>query len=253
MRGKGRYIVVAAMALVFLFGLGLALYPIINGLRLERQQREQSHSFLEQLEEQSPTAPTESGSTAPTEDNSPLAHLKQDMEQYNQDLYDQRQSQFDSREAYERPSFLLSDYGMEEEVFAVISIPILDLEMPVYLGANTDHLALGAAHLSGTSLPIGGANTNCVIAGHRGWRGALYFKQLPTLQAGDEVTVTNPWESLTYQVVEKKTIYSSETETLLIQPGRDLLTLLTCDYGADGVKYRYLVICERSEAPPFNT
>lgn len=252
MRDNRKYIVVAAMALVFLFGLGLTLYPVINGLRLERQQREQSQSFLAWLDVPEPSIPD---STSPTEDNSPLARLRQDMESYNEDLYLQNQSQFDSREAYETPSFHLADYGLEEEIFAVLSIPKLELEMPVYLGASTDNLALGAAHLSGTSLPIGGDNTNCVIAGHRGWRGALYFKQLPTLQAGDEVTVTNPWEALTYRVAEKKTIYSSETEALLIRPGQDLLTLMTCDYGANGVKYRFLVICERAaeKMPPSNT
>lgn len=244
MRSKGKYIVIAIMALVFLFGLGLTLYPVINGLILERRQREQSQAFLAWLEEPESSIPD---STSPTEDNSPLAQLRRDMEAYNADLYCQRQSQFDSREAYEKPSFHLSDYGLEEEVFAVISIPTLELEMPVYLGASPENLALGAAHLTGTSLPIGGENTNCVIAGHRGWRGALYFKQIPSLRPGDDVTITNPWETLTYRVVEKKIIYSSETETLLIQPGRDLLTLFTCDYGADGVKYRYLVICEREK------
>ena len=39
--------------------------------------------------------------------------------------------------AYEGPSFILADYGLESEVFAVISIPALELEMPVFLGANT--------------------------------------------------------------------------------------------------------------------
>ncbi len=247
MRSKGKYIVAAVMALVFLSGLGLALYPVVNGLILEKQQKKQSQAFLAWLEEPAPSTPD---STSPTENDSPLARLKRDMEAYNKDLYLQNQAQFSSREAYETPSFRLSDYGLEEEIFAVLSIPKLELEMPVYLGASAENLALGAAHMTGTSLPLGGENTHCVIAGHRGWRGALYFKQVPTLQPGDDVMVTNPWETLTYRVVEKQIIYSSETDTLLIRTGQDLLTLLTCDYGADGVKYRYLVICERAEVQP---
>lgn len=239
---RSKYIVVAVMALVFLFGLGLTLYPVVNGPILEKQQKEQSQAFLAWLEEPGSSIPD---SISSTEDDSPLARLKRDIEAYNEDLYLQNQAQFSSREAYETPSFHLSDYGLEEEIFAVLSIPKLELEMPVYLGASADNLALGAAHMTGTSLPIGGENTNCVIAGHRGWRGALYFKQVPTLQPGDEVMVTNPWETLTYRVAERQIIYSSETEALLIRPGQDLLTLLTCDYGADGVKYRYLVICQR--------
>lgn len=242
MSAKGKRIILLTMALVFLTGLGLFLYPYVNGLLLEREQRQQSHTFLSLLEEE----PASGDSTAPTEDDSPLARLKRDAEDYNGQLFSQNQEQLSGPSAYEEPSFLLSDYGLPDEVFAVISIPKLELEMPIYLGASADNLALGAAHMSQTSLPIGGDNTNCVIAGHRGWKGGAYFRELPSLQAGDEVTITNLWETLTYRVSEKKIIYSSESEAILIQPGRDLLTLLTCDYGADGVKYRYLVICERA-------
>ena len=117
--------------------------------------------------------------------------------------------------------------------------------MPIYLGATEQHMADGAAHLSQTSLPIGGANTNSVIAGHRGYGGANYFRYIDKLQIGDTVTVTNLWEQLTYQVAEIKIIYPYQVEEILIQPGRELLTLLTCHPYASGGKQRYLVICER--------
>ena len=93
---------------------------------------------------------------------------------------------------------------------------------------------------------MGGNNTNCVLAGHRGWNGATYFRDLLKLQIGDEVIITNLWETLTYEVMERKDISATDTDAILIQPGKDLLTLLTCDYGANGVKYRYIVICDRS-------
>lgn len=171
--------------------------------------------------------------------------LRTAVEEYNQTLFEQRQVGFNGQEAYETPSFSLSDYGYENEMFAVLSIPEISLEMPVYLGANSENLSLGAAHLSQTSLPVGGINTNSVIAGHRGWKGAEYFKYIPNLRIGDEVIITNLWETLSYKVVGIKTIYSSNSEQLLIQPERDLLTLLTCDYGEAGLKLRCLVICER--------
>lgn len=98
-----------------------------------------------------------------------------------------------------------------------------------------------------TSLPIGGESTNCVIAGHRGWRGAAYFKFIPSLRLGDEIKITNLWETLHYRVIEVKDIYSSDSDALRIQSGRDLITLMTCDYGTDGLKLRCLVICERAE------
>ena len=106
-------------------------------------------------------------------------------------------------------------------------------------------MAAGAAHLSQTSLPIGGNNTNCVIAGHRGWRGASYFRYVTDLQPGDKVYITNLWETLAYTVTETKIIKPNEIEKILIQPGRDMVTLLTCHPYASGGKQRYVVYCER--------
>lgn len=118
--------------------------------------------------------------------------------------------------------------------------------MPIYLGASDDHLAAGAAQLSQTSLPIGGTNTNCVIAGHRGWRGADYFRYVPDLQIGDEIIITNLWETLTYTVVETDIIAPNDVDKILIQEGKDMLTLITCHPYASGGKQRYVVYCERS-------
>ena len=64
---------------------------------------------------------------------------------------------------------------------------------------------------------------------------------------GDYVTITNLWETLTYKVVEIKIIYPYEVEQILIQDGRELLTLLTCHPYASGGRQRYLVFCERVE------
>ena len=230
---------------LYLIGLLLCLYPYLNGFRLDRQMEQNNQLFWEQRE-QVVTEPAIEAQPS-IEDDSPLSQLRRDAEGYNARLFQEKQAGLDSPAAYEKPSFDLSDYGLGEEVFAVLTIPALCLEMPVFLGACGANLAAGAAHLSETSLPIGGKNTNCVIAGHRGWKGAAYFRDLPKLQIGDEVIITNLWETLTYEVMERKDISATDTDAILIQPGKDLLTLMTCDYGANGVKYRYLVICERSK------
>ena len=117
--------------------------------------------------------------------------------------------------------------------------------MPVFLGATYRHMADGTAHLSQTSIPIGGKNTNCVIAGHRGWGGASYFRYVDKLQPGDEVIITNLWEEIHYRVVATQIIQPNEVEQILIKPGRELVTLLTCHPYASGGRQRYLVICER--------
>ena len=126
----------------------------------------------------------------------------------------------------------------------ILSIPKMDLELPIYLGATTEHLAGGAAQLSQTSMPIGSENTNCVLAGHRGWYGALFFRHIELLEIGDEIMITNLWETLTYTVSEIKVIEPNEIDEILIQPGRDLVTLLTCHPYGSGGRYRYVVYCE---------
>ena len=234
---KGKLIALILLLAVFLGGLGAFLYPIVNGLLLDRQQSRTAQLFLSREQEQ--------GVVQSTQPSDPLRIA---MEAYNLRIFEEGQAGFNSVDAYETPSFLLSDYGLEEEVFGVIAIPSLEVEIPIYLGASAENLALGAAHLSQTSLPIGGKNTNCVIAGHRGWRGGAYFRDIPKLKAGDLVQITNLWETLTYQVNEVKIIYPQSSTALLIQPGQDLLTLMTCEYAPGGVKNRCLVICERVEA-----
>ena len=115
------------------------------------------------------------------------------------------------------------------------------------MGASDAHLAAGAAVLGNTSAPIGGDNTNCVIAGHRGWRGADYFRHIDRLQVGDTVTLTNLWETLTYIVADIQIMQPHEAEKIKIQPNRDLLTLLTCHPYASGGRQRYVVVCERDK------
>ena len=164
-----------------------------------------------------------------------------------QQIYTDGQSTLSEAGAYQATLFSLTDYGLPDETFGVISIPKLDLEMPLYLGATDKHMADGAAQLGQTSIPIGGENTNAVIAGHRGYNGAPYFRYVPELQVGDSVDITNLWGTLHYSVVETKIIQPNDIDAIKIQPGRDLITLLTCHPYASGGRQRFLVICERME------
>ena len=107
-------------------------------------------------------------------------------------------------------------------------------------------MADGAAHLSQTSLPVGGNNTNCVIAGHRGYNGASYFRYITDLQVGDTVIITNLWETISYTVTSTDIIEPNDVSKILIQENREMLTLLTCHPYASGGRQRYVVYCERT-------
>ena len=242
-----RKIIIGIMVLVFLAGLGFFLYPYAQGALIDREIQENAEVFHSRVEIQPTTGNNSTviiDTTEPTEEQL-YPDLWADMTAYNETIYAEGQSGLSCAYDYQKPSFTLKDYGLEDEVFGVISIPAMDLNMPIFLGATEKHMADGAAHLSQTSLPIGGDNTNCVIAGHRGYNGATYFRYLTDLQPGDKVIITNIWETLTYEVCEIKIIKPYEVNEIHIQEGRDLLTLLTCHPYGSGGKYRFLVYCER--------
>ena len=244
-------ILIFLVTLIFLIGLLIAAFPYIYGTLVDHEINMEAVSFLESQDNPNTFSETVDSTTpeeSPPEqltDTQKYPELKVAMEAYNKAIYEQGQSGLSCEYNYQKPSFLLSDYGLDSEIFGVISIPAMDLEMPIYLGATNQHMADGAAHMSQTSIPIGGTNTNSVIAGHRGYSGASYFRYIEKLQVGDYVTVTNLWETLRYRVAEIKIIDPYDVEEILIQEGRELLTLLTCHPYASGGRQRYVVYCER--------
>ena len=142
-----------------------------------------------------------------------------------------------------RRPFDLTGYGLPDDMIAALWIPRLNLDLPVYLGASTANMARGGALLGQTSMPLGGASTNTVIAAHRGYYGAEMLRNVQQIQLGDKITLTTPWDTLVYRVCELKIIQPDDINAVLIQPGRDLLTLTTCHPYTQNTQ-RYLVIAE---------
>ena len=210
-------------------GTCVMLWPVFTGQRLQADTDAAVQEFFAERNEPEQQYP----------------ELLADLQAYNQRIYAEKQSGLVDLEACEESAADLTAYGIEDEIIGVLEIPAMELTMPVYLGASDAHLATGAAVLGNTSAPIGGDNTNCVIAGHRGWRGADYFRHIDRLQIGDTVTLTNLWETLTYTVADIRIIQPHEVDKIKIQQGRDLLTLLTCHPYASGGRQRYVVYCER--------
>lgn len=215
-------------ALLAVAGIYVMLWPVLTGHRLQADTDATVQSFLEERkpEQQYP-------------------ELLAALQEYNRQLYAEKQCNLTDLEACEEPAADLTTYGIGDEIIGVLEIPAMELTMPVYLGASDAHLAAGAAVLGNTSAPIGGDNTNCVIAGHRGWRGADYFRHIDKLAVGDTVRLTNLWETLTYTVADIQIIQPHQIERIKIQSNRDLLTLLTCHPYASGGRERYVVYCEK--------
>ena len=225
------------VSLMFILGLVLFLYPLVNKYENKREVNETKKNFektVEKLQEES------------KEEDSPLNKLYSDMKAYNEKIYKDKQSDLKDPWSYEQSSFDLTKYGVENNIIGYIIVPHMEIELPIYLGANSDNMAKGAVHMSQTSLPIGGENTNCVIAAHRGYKGIPMFCDIEIMEIGDEVIIKNLWETLKYRVSNIKIINPSDSQEVLIQSGKDMVTLITCHPYTKNYK-RYVVYCEREK------
>ena len=231
-------LITAAMA-----SAALALNPLIYRAERTRRIRQDIRQFSQSVEEIQEAAEQ-------AEEPMPYEELYRSIQTYNEWLVTISQGNLTNRLSTEIVPITMADYGLPDEVFGILRIPVMDLEMPIYLGANYDNLANGAAVLTQTSIPIGGENTNAVIAGHRGWNGYPYFLDIENLKVGDLVYITNVWDELIYQVKEIRIVLPDNIGSILIQPGKDMVTLMTCHPPNTGGKYRYLVYCERVTEDP---
>ncbi len=221
----------------FLIGLGLFLYPQINGWLINRENKKVIDKFQEERNNQI------KGEVAVEKVN---PELYEAIREYNLELFETGQTDLKDAWSYEQPPLDLEEFSLKEGVIGYIEIPKMKVELPLYLGASSENMSKGAAVLGETSIPIGGVNSNSVIACHRGFRGAPYFKDIEKLQIGDSVYITNPWEELVYQVEEIEIIDPYEISKVLIHEGKDMITLVTCHpYRVS--THRYVVYCQRVE------
>ena len=172
-----------------------------------------------------------------------LRQLKADIKRYNNNLYKEHQINLTSTYSCQISPINLYNYGFTNEVYGFLTIDKINLRMAIYLGASEYNMSIGAACLSQTSIPFGGANTNSVIAGHCGYGGRHYFRYIDNLNLGDNVKLTTPFNTREYQVFEKKIINPNDTGSIFIREGMDIITLMTCyPYPTD--KYRVCVFCK---------
>lgn len=115
-----------------------------------------------------------------------------------------------------------------------ISIPKIGVDIPVYHTTDEEVLQKGAGHIQGSSLPIGGTSTHAVIAAHRGLPGMSLFTDLDQLENGDQFYLYILDEILAYEVDQILTVMPEDTETLTVKEGCDYVTLITCTpYGVN--------------------
>ena len=114
------------------------------------------------------------------------------------------------------------------DALGYITIPKIDLYLPIYEGTGADVLTHGVGHLPQTSYPLGGESTHSALSGHRGMAEAELFTNLDKLEIGDKFYLHVLDEVLAYRVDQILTVEPDQVEALEIVEGEDLCTLVTC-------------------------
>lgn len=131
-------------------------------------------------------------------------------------------------------------------IMGYIDIPKINVTLPIYHGTDEEVLQVAIGHLSGTSLPVGGTSTHCIVSGHRGLPSARLFTDLDKMVEGDTFTMAVLNRTVTYQVDQIRTVEPDDLNGLQIEKGKDLCTLVTCTpYGIN--THRLLVRGHRVE------
>lgn len=241
--------------IIFLCGCGIFLYPTFTRWKASYASNKVMDAFEKDLERMQKTVSDSNAgenssdgfmsddSLSGESESEELGRLYEDMQAYNARLYAEGQKDLKDPFSYEVPSFDLREYGFRNNVIGIVSIPEIEVELPVYLGASKDNMAKGAAALGETSMPIGGENTNVVLAAHRGYKGIKMFRDIEELESGDKIYITTPWDKLVYQITEIKIVQKDEIAEVFIREGKDMLTLITCHPYTKN-SHRYLVFAE---------
>lgn len=205
--------------LIFLVGVSIMLYPIIS---------DQWNRYVFRTQVSSYEDTVRSGTIDPDEE---LERARQ----YNRELSPKVVPDAFSVHAgksdgvYEN-ILKLDDNGM----MGYITIPAINVELPIYHYTDEEALKRGAGHLLGSSLPVGGKGTHTVISAHRGLPSAKMFTDLNLLKKGDSFYLHVLDKRLKYQVDLISVVDPDETELLEQEDGKDLATLVTCTpYGVN--------------------
>ena len=177
-------------------------------------------------------------------DNNDYEGMLEEAQAYNDALPGNPDRFLPSEEEHQQYENLLSI--SEDGIIGYVEIPSIHVSLPFYHGTDEDILQVAAGHIEGSSLPVGGEGTHCVISGHRGLPSARLFTDIDQLTEGDIFTLLVLDETLTYEVDQIRIVEPEDISLLEIEEGKDLCTLVTCTpYGVNS--HRLLVRGHRVE------
>jgi len=217
------------LILIFLAGLSLLLYPSFSDYWNSFHQSRAIASYAENV--------------AKLDDNAYTEILNQAIA-YNTALFQRDFNLMVSEPEQEKYRQVLDTTGTG--IMGYIEIPSINCSLPIYHGTDESVLQIAVGHVVGTSLPVGGESTHCVLSGHRGLPSARLFTDIDKLVVGDEFLIQVLDETLTYEVDQILIVLPHEVDSLQIIEGEDLCTLVTCTpYGVNS--HRLLIRGHRVE------
>ncbi len=221
--------VTAILIAAFFIGALLLLYPTISDFWNSFHQSRAIASYAEQVADL---------------DENAYDRLWEDARTYNKTLGD-RMNRFVMAEEQKKAYAALLNIA-DNGVMGYIEIPKVRCNLPIYHGTDEAVLQVAIGHVPGSSLPVGGESTHCVLSGHRGLPSAKLFTNLDELETGDVFMLRVLDETLTYEVDQIRTVLPNELGDLAIVEGEDYCTLVTCTpYGINS--HRLLVRGHRVE------
>lgn len=198
-------------SLILIFsGIALASYPVISNMLAQKNASLAIMEYNAQVE---------------TIQEEKLDAAKEAIRQYNEQLGKAvlTEEENDSKSAVSRVE--LTDAG---EILGYLTIPVIDLNLPVYYGTSASVLEKGVGYMEESSFPLGGESTHCVLTGHRGLPSAELFTHMDKVAKGDQFYIHILDEILAYEVDQIKVVEPELTDDLEIIPGKDYTTLVTC-------------------------
>ena len=228
MKKKSSFVTVILIA-AFFIGALLLLYPTISDFWNSFHQSRAIASYAEQVADL---------------DENAYDRLWEDARIYNKTLGD-RMNRFVMAEEQKKAYAALLNIA-DNGVMGYIEIPKVRCNLPIYHGTDEAVLQVAIGHVPGSSLPVGGESTHCVLSGHRGLPSTKLFTNLDELETGDVFMLRVLDETLTYEVDQIRTVLPNELGDLAIVEGEDYCTLVTCTpYGINS--HRLLVRGHRVE------
>ncbi|MDY3997549.1 MAG: class C sortase [Blautia sp.] len=211
MKWLKKHLMTIVLVIIFLAGLGLLLYPTVSDYWNSFHQSRAVVSYIENVT---------------NIDDKKYEELWNSAVAYNEELAETGiKWTLTDEEKEEYDEYLKVD---DTGIMAYIEIPEIDCSLPIYHGTEESVLQIAIGHIEGTSLPVGGEGSHCVLSGHRGLPSAKLFTDLDKLVEGDTFIIQTLDATLTYEVDQIRIVEPTDLSDLQIEEGKDLCTLVTC-------------------------